>query len=207
MHACTTPRTRPQPRRAVAAAVLLTSIVATSACSNRTAPVTKPQPPPPTTAGSSSVPMPSAAGTTARTAEPEVNLPATPSIIEDTLTGTALDELNRRSPLRPAFFPLDSAELDAEARAAVNANAEVLKRNPQWVVSIEGHCDERGTAEYNLALGERRAQAAKTYLQSLGIAASRLETVSYGDESPFDSGHTEGAWSQNRRAHFVISSR
>ena len=86
-------------------------------------------------------------------------------------------------------------------------NADILKRNLGWVITIEGHCDERGTAEYNLALGERRALAAKNYLISLGITDARVKTVSYGDEFPFDREHTDDAWSRNRRAHFVISSK
>jgi peptidoglycan-associated lipoprotein len=75
------------------------------------------------------------------------------------------------------------------------------------MVTIEGHCDERGTAEYNLALGERRAVAVRTYLVALGIAPDRLRSVSYGKEFPFDPGHTDAAWAQNRRAHFVITSK
>jgi peptidoglycan-associated lipoprotein len=89
----------------------------------------------------------------------------------------------------------------------MDANAELLTRYPNWVVTIEGHCDERGTPEYNLALGERRALAARNYLISLGIAGDRLRTVSYGKEFPFDPGHTDAAWAQNRRAHFVITSK
>ena len=82
-----------------------------------------------------------------------------------------------------------------------------MKKYPAMQVTIEGHCDERGTAEYNLALGERRALSAKTYLVSLGIPAERVRTVSYGKEFPFDPGHNEEAWSKNRRAHFVITAR
>ena len=119
----------------------------------------------------------------------------------------SLDDLNRDSPLKPVFFGLDSADLDEMGRAAALANAEILKKYPTWVVTIEGHCDERGTAEYNLALGERRATAVKTYLTSLGISPDRVRTVSYGKEFPFNPGHTEDAWAQNRRGHFVITSR
>ena len=89
----------------------------------------------------------------------------------------------------------------------LNANAEIMKKYPTWVITIEGHADERGTAEYNLALGERRALAARNYLVSLGIPADRLRTVSYGKEFPFDPAHTEEAWSKNRRAHFVVTSK
>jgi peptidoglycan-associated lipoprotein len=82
-----------------------------------------------------------------------------------------------------------------------------LKKYPSWIVTVEGHSDERGTAEYNLALGERRAVAVKTYLVSLGISPDRIRTVSYGKEFPFDPGHNEEAWSKNRRGHFVITSK
>ena len=101
----------------------------------------------------------------------------------------------------------DSFEVDGPAQQALNTNAEILKKYPNWVITIEGHCDERGTAEYNLALGEKRALAAKTYLVSLGVPADRLRTVSYGKEFPVDPGHDESAWSKNRRAHFVVTSK
>jgi peptidoglycan-associated lipoprotein len=87
------------------------------------------------------------------------------------------------------------------------ANAEILKKNVSWVVTIEGHCDERGSAEYNLALGDKRAAAIRNYLLSLGIPPARVRTVSYGKEYPFDPGHTEEAWAKNRRGQFVITSR
>ena len=125
----------------------------------------------------------------------------------DDVAGRSLDDLNRDSPLRPVYFTYDSSEVDDAGRATLQANAALLKKFPNWVVTIEGHCDERGTAEYNLALGERRAVAARTYLLSLGVDASRLRTVSYGSEFPFDPGHDENAWSRNRRAHFVITAK
>jgi peptidoglycan-associated lipoprotein len=102
---------------------------------------------------------------------------------------------------------LDSDELDDTARGVLNADAEILKAYPTWAVTLEGHCDERGTAEYNLALGDRRALAAKNYLVSLGISGDRIRTVSYGKEFPFDPGHDEAAWAQNRRAHFMLTSK
>ena len=131
----------------------------------------------------------------------------TEPVAEDTIGGKSLDDLNRDSPLKPAFFGLDSAELDGAAQGAVQSNAELLKKYSSWVITIEGHCDERGTAEYNLALGERRAVAVKTYLVSLGIPPDRLRIVSYGKEFPFDPAHTDSAWSKNRRAHFVITAK
>jgi peptidoglycan-associated lipoprotein len=126
---------------------------------------------------------------------------------EDSIANRSLDDLNRDSPFRPVYFPLDSSDLDDMGRTIASANAAILKKYPTWVLTIEGHCDERGTAEYNLALGERRAVAVKTYLVSLGIPQDRLRTVSYGKEFPFDPGHDEPAWSKNRRAHFVITAK
>src|SRR5262249_13752316 len=99
---------------------------------------------------------------------------------EEAVSATSLDDLNRNSPLKPAFFALDSSEIDPSAKSVLDGNAAILRQNATWVITIEGHCDERGTAEYNLALGERRAGAALAYLVSLGIPASRLKTVSYG---------------------------
>jgi peptidoglycan-associated lipoprotein len=128
-------------------------------------------------------------------------------ISEDSIANRSLDDLNRDSPFRAVYFPLDSSDLDDEGRMVASANAAILKKYPTWVLTIEGHCDERGTGEYNLALGERRAVSVKTYLVSLGIPQDRLRTVSYGKEFPFDPGHDEAAWSQNRRAHFVITAK
>ena len=115
--------------------------------------------------------------------------------------------INKNSPFQPVFFALRQLRARRRRQQVLNANAEVLKKYPTWVITIEGHCDERGTAEYNLALGERRALAARNYLVSLGIPADRLRTVSYGKEFPFDPGHDEAAWSKNRRAHFVVTSK
>ena len=108
------------------------------------------------------------------------------------------------SDLEPAFFDLDSYALRDDARAALDRDAKTLRDHRDAKITIEGHCDERGTAEYNQALGERRANAAKVYLVSAGIDASRIQTVSYGKERPFDPGHDEAAWSKNRRAQIVV---
>ena len=110
-------------------------------------------------------------------------MPAQP-LPSDDVSGRSLDDLNRDSPLQPVFFDYDSSDVNDASRTTLQANAAVLKKYPTWVVTIEGHCDERGTAEYNLALGERRAVAARTYLISLGLDANRLRTVSYGERVP-----------------------
>ncbi|MFP4040497.1 MAG: peptidoglycan-associated lipoprotein Pal [Desulfosudaceae bacterium] len=101
-------------------------------------------------------------------------------------------------------FDFDKSSLTAEAREILRSKAAWLRNNPDTEVVIEGHCDERGTAEYNLALGDRRANSAKEYLVDMGIEDSRLETVSYGEEEPLDSSSTEEAWEKNRRAEFDI---
>ena len=106
----------------------------------------------------------------------------------------------------PVFFDFDSYALREDARAALDQNAKVLRDNPEAQVTIEGHCDERGTVEYNQALGERRAAAARDYLVGAGIAASRIQVVSYGKERPFATGSDENSWQQNRRAHFTLRS-
>lgn len=102
------------------------------------------------------------------------------------------------------YFDFDKYNLLPLAQQILQRKAEWLRNNPDVSVIIEGHCDERGTNEYNLALGDRRAESARTYLINLGIAGSRLTTVSYGEERPVDSGHNEIAWAKNRRAHFTI---
>jgi peptidoglycan-associated lipoprotein len=102
------------------------------------------------------------------------------------------------------FFATDSYTLDDAARRTLDAQAAWLNRNPAVQVTIEGHCDERGTREYNLALGDRRANAARDYLQSRGVAASRMRTISWGKERPVADGHDESAWAQNRRAVTVV---
>jgi peptidoglycan-associated lipoprotein len=134
-------------------------------------------------------------------------LPTDPGISADPLAGKTPEEINAASPLQPAYFGYDSDDLDDGARQVLTENAKVLQRYAAWIITIEGHCDERGTPEYNLALGDRRALAAKTFLLSLGISADRIRTVSYGKEFPFDPGHDEGAWARNRRAHFMVVSK
>jgi peptidoglycan-associated lipoprotein len=108
------------------------------------------------------------------------------------------------SDLQPVFFDFDSAILRDDARSTLDANARMLRDHGTVKVVIEGHCDERGTVEYNQALGERRAQAARDYLSQAGIAEARLQIISYGKERPFDPGHDEAAWAKNRRAHFAL---
>jgi len=121
-------------------------------------------------------------------------------------TGEALEELQSVSPLSDVFFAYNESLLSEEAQRILEKNAEWLRAHPEVQALIEGHCDERGTVEYNLALGERRAQSVKDHLINLGVSEDRLLIISYGKERPFALGATEEAWAQNRRGHFVLRS-
>lgn len=112
----------------------------------------------------------------------------------------ALADLN----IQNIYFDFDKSSIRPDAREILKANTEIFTKNSNASIVIEGYCDERGTAEYNMALGERRAQEAKKYLVNLGINASRIETISYGEEKPADPGQGEAAWAQNRRAQFLL---
>jgi peptidoglycan-associated lipoprotein len=183
--------------------LMLIALVAVGACKKKP-PVARATPPPPGSSAGSRPPAPPEP-----VVEPEpVAVPPEPALSSsDALANRSLDEINKQSPLQPIFYDYDSAEVSAEGQQLLAANAEVLKKNTSWVISIEGHSDERGTAEYNLALGERRALAARSYLVSLGLSADRMRTVSYGKEFPFDPNHNEDAWAKNRRAHFVVTAK
>jgi peptidoglycan-associated lipoprotein len=183
------------------AAIALLMALAVGACGGKKPPLTRPIPPPPPPSSSTNRPP----SPPEPIAEPTI-VPPEP-VRDDAITSASIDDLNRNSPLKPVFFEYDSSELTGDAQTVLNANAATLKRYPTWTVTIEGHCDERGTAEYNLALGERRAVTARAYLVSLGVSADRLRIVSYGKEFPFEPGHDEGAFSKNRRAHFVITAK
>jgi peptidoglycan-associated lipoprotein len=183
---------------------LLVAVLGVAACGKKKPPVARPAPPSTTPGGTT---QPTVRPPAPPEPVPETTpIPPEPGISSDLLSGD-LDTINKNSPFQPVFFPLDSFEVDGGGQQALNTNAGIMKKYPAWVITIEGHCDERGTAEYNLALGEKRALAAKTYLVSLGVPADRVRTVSYGKEFPFDPGHDESAWSTNRRAHFVVTSK
>ena len=143
----------------------------------------------------------------AETRVPPPTTPAPSGDVEAEVLSQDLAELNKRGYLQDAFFDYDQADLRDDARTALAADAEWLKRFSSIQVLIEGHCDERGTSEYNLALGDRRANAAKEYLASLGVDGSRVRTVSYGKERPSCTESGESCWQQNRRAHFVITAK
>ena len=179
--------------------VVLT-IVITVACANNPLPI-EPEPPSPP-------PPPPAAERVTRAPSPSEPPPpsAAPAIEEEApFDSRTLQQLNQESPLQPVFFDYNSSRLSPENRRILQANAGILKQYPTWTITVEGHCDERGSPEYNLALGERRALVAQEYLVELGLRFDRIRTVSYGKEFPFAPGHDDESWARNRRAHFVIT--
>lgn len=158
--------------------------------------------------------------TTTEEARPPVEAPTSPETTvppppapprEPPEAGDVMSEeiadMNRKGYLQDAYFDYDASDLRDDARSALSANAEWLKRYPSIQILISGHCDERGTSAYNLALGDSRANAARNYLESLGVSGGRVRTVSYGKERPFCTDSSEDCWQQNRRGHFVITSK
>ena len=184
------------------------ALLAPAAACKKNPPVTGPGPTAPSPFPGATQPSSTSqpASTTTVAPQPPIIPPDTP-VVSDPLETADIEKINKSSPLKPVLFAYDSDALDDTARKTISENAEVLKKYGTWIITIEGHCDERGTAEYNLSLGDRRALAAKNYLVSLGIPSERVKTVSYGSEFPFDPGHDERSWSQNRRAHFMLTAR
>ena len=182
--------------------VVTLSVLAASGCRSRRQ-VPPPQALPPietATAPEPAVPVPS----------PEREFEAAPAQPEDILSEDIreADRVAReRGWIRDAFFAFDASTLGDDAQEALQQSATWLRGHPEFRIRIEGHCDERGTEQYNLALGERRAETAASYLATLGVDRRRIETVSYGEERPFEEGSDETAWAQNRRAHLVLSGR
>jgi len=131
-----------------------------------------------------------------------------PQISEyDRIKAMSSDEIERMGLLETIYFDFDKSDIRESERPKLAKNADVLKKFDFLRVTVEGHCDERGTVEYNLALGERRAKAAADYLESLGVPAAQLRTVSYGKEVPVCTEHTEDCWQRNRRDKFTISGK
>jgi peptidoglycan-associated lipoprotein len=160
---------------------------------------------PPTTAQDARPPVTSKPDTGTTVAPPPSTAPR--SDVEANVLNEDLTIMNKKGYLTDAFFDYDQSDLREDARSSLAANATWLKKYPSIQILVEGHCDERGTAAYNLALGDKRANAVKEYLNSLGIDGSRVRTVSYGKERPFCTDSTESCWQQNRRGHFVITAK
>jgi len=186
--------------RYLAGGVLLVLAVCVVACSGGSAPVAPPPEP---------TPEPTPAAPT-DVVEEEISDPVTETLSTEDVERELPEDLmilNQRGYLEDVFFDTDRFDLSPEARGVLAKNAAWLQQYPTVMILLEGHCDERNTREYNLALGERRANSVRDYLMSLGISGSRVRTISYGEEKPFAIGSGEEAWRLNRRTHFVITAR
>lgn len=174
--------------------------VGAAACAKK-APAVAPAPPPPAPAAPAAPPPPPPPA--------PAPAPAAPRALteEEIFAGKTVDQLNAERPLSDVFFDLDESTVRDDARAPLQKNADWLKRWTSTRISVEGHADERGSSEYNLALGDRRGNAVKAYLVSLGIPVDRISVVSKGKESPFCTESNESCWQQNRRGHFVITAK
>ena len=187
-------------RTASVATFALVLVLGVAACGKKAPAVSPPPPIPPTAPATPPAPPAPPA--------PPPSAPAPRALTEDEIFAQkTADQLNREGVLADVFFDLDASTIRTEGRAALTANANYLKRWTSVRFNIEGHCDERGTAEYNLGLGDRRANAVKAYLVELGVPADRITVVSKGKETPFCSEHNEACWQQNRRGHFVITAQ
>jgi len=187
-------------RTAVITSFCLVLGLGLAACSKKEPVVTPPPPPPPAAPMKPPAPPPPP--------PPPPAAPAPRTLTEDEIFAQkSLAQLNSERPLGEVFFDLDASSIRDDARAALSTNATWLKRWTGTRINIEGHCDERGTPEYNLGLGERRANAVKAYLVELGVPADRVVIVSKGKESPFCTDSNEACWQQNRRGHFIITAK
>ena len=184
--------------------VLMTSfclVLGISAACGKKAPAVAPPPPPPPTVATAPPPPPAPPAPPAAAAAPR-------TLSEDEqFAQKTIAQLNNERPLADVYFDLDLASIKDESKAALSTNATWLKRWTSTRISIEGHCDERGTAEYNLGLGERRANAVKSYLVELGVPGDRIVIVSKGKESPFCTESNESCWKENRRGHFIVTAK
>jgi len=188
--------------RAVLPIIALVAAIAAAGCGKKV-PAPAPAPPPPPPAAPASPPPPPPPPPP-RAAAP----PAPAALTEEEVFGRkTVDQLNAEKPLDDVFFDLDKSDIRADARTALQKNSDYLKKWASVQATVEGHCDSRGSSEYNLALGSRRATAVKDYLVSLGIPTARVTIVSKGKEQPFCSQEAESCWSKNRRGHFVVTGK
>ena len=182
-------------------ALALTTALTVGACGKKTPPPL-PAPPPPPPAAPATPPPPPAP-------PPPAPAPAAPpALTEDQIFAQkSLDQLNAERPLGDVFFDLDESTIRDDSKSVLQRNADWMKRWASTAITVEGHCDSRGSSEYNLALGTRRANAVKDYLASLGVTGARVTVISKGKEQPFCNDNNESCWSQNRRGHFVITAK
>jgi peptidoglycan-associated lipoprotein len=185
----------------VFAVIVLAAAVGVGACGKKK-PAPPPAPPP-----AAPAPAPTTQPAPPPPPPPPAPAPERAPTEDEIFAKKTLDQLNAEKPLGDAFFDLDSSQIREDAKPALQKDADWMKRWTGTRAMIEGHCDSRGTAEYNLALGERRAAAVRAYLVNLGVPADRITTVSKGKEQPFCSEENESCWSQNRRGHFIITAK
>ena len=189
--------------RLLSVVVVLGAVVFINACGKKQPPVTPPPPPPPPAAQPATPPPPPPPPPPA-----PPPAPAPPAATEAELFAKmSLGELNAQRPLADVFFLYDQSDLSDTARASLQKNSEWLRKWLSTTVTVEGHADSRGTSEYNLALGERRASAIRDYLVSLGVTGTRVNVVSMGEEQPVCTEEAEACWRQNRRGHFVVTAK
>lgn len=187
--------------RRLVSVVALTTALAVAGCGKDKPPQAAPPPPPPPPAAPKAPPPPP---------PPPAPKPvaAAPALTEaEIFAKKTLEQLNSERPLTDVFFDYDQWAVRDDSRAPLQANSEWLKKWSSTRITIEGHADARGSSEYNLALGSRRAAAVKEYLLTLGVADNRITVVSKGEEQPFCTDENEGCWRQNRRGHFVITAK
>jgi peptidoglycan-associated lipoprotein len=187
-------------RRLVSFIALTVAVAVFAAGCHKKVPAPAPAPPPPPPAAPATPPPPAP--------PPPRPAPAPVPLTEEQIFAQkSLDQLNAEKPLDDVFFELDQSTIRDEARASLQKDADWMKKWASTQVTVEGHCDSRGSSEYNLALGARRAGAVKDYLVSLGVPTGRLAVVSKGKEQPFCTDENESCWQQNRRGHFIITAK
>ena len=187
-------------RRTSFTAIMLVMVIVASGCAKKVPPPPPPPPPPPAAAPAPPPPPPPP--------PPPAPAPAPRPLTEDEIfQRKTLDELNAEHPLGDVNFDYDMSTIREDARPILQRNADYMRRWMSIKVTVEGHADQRGTNEYNLALGERRAAAVRDYLVSLGIAADRILAISKGEEQPLCTDMTEACYAMNRRGHFIITAK
>ena len=194
-------------RRVCSLFVLGLSVALCAAGCHKNVPQQAAAPPPLSSAATAST-NPSAPPSPPPPAPSSASVPSASGLSEDDLFARkSVDQLNAERPLDDVFFDLDKSEIRNDGKAPLQKDAEWLKKWTSTRITVEGHCDSRGSSEYNLALGSRRADAVKSYLASLGVAENRITVVSKGKEQPFCTDENDSCWQQNRRGHFLITAK